>query len=849
MRKLFILLFLSTLSAFNVTAQTNGAAAAATNASTSGKEEAKVPPKGVEIPAEKKAPITVPKITTAINIDGKPDEDIWKTAAVFKDFYQTQPGNNVAPSKPTEAYMLYDEYNLYIAFRCWDDQGKVNATIAKRDNVFNEDNVRVWLDTYNDQRRAYVLGFNPYGVQQDGIYTEGQGADFSVDILMESKGVVEDWGWSVEVKIPFKSLRYAAGKGKLWGFNAARNIDRFNDEFDQWLPDDRNISGFLVKHGKITGLDDIKFERTLEVVPSITLGQTSHRAKVFITGPQGTPNLGRFVGERFVNDPIKQDIGVTLKYTITPNITLDAAYNPDFAEIEADAPVVTANQRFPIFFQEKRPFFLEGADVFNTPIAIYYSRTIADPDLAAKLTGKIGKTSFGFLGAVDKYYGTFGEDDLNDIKRLPRIAEFIDKKAFTGILRVKRDVGKDNSLGFFTSYRSFPEQHNLVASIDGRFKLNPKTTSVFQVVGSHSRRCFFETSFEPALNIAQAARNREICGTGGFDGSLATNDPALLELGSSFSRYATGNGMAYYANVDQSEDRKGWFVEFLGRSKNFRSDAGFSRRTNINTAFFWHRNSTKSNPKGKIIRANWAKFTGIDYDWSGRLQGYNVGTNINLTLPRTMFLFAEVGAFYEKIYEEEFGLKRMPTRPGAFSGPDFRATWQNYFSMNLNQNLTKKFNYGFFLGAIRNSFDYFNFDSNGFQNPSPGLQLDAEVFGEYKPLEPLRFNFNYRKSRLTRNDDRVRSFDSDILSVKTTYQFSRFVFARVRVDYRADDKNFAGQALFGWNPSPGTAFYVGYNDSFQYNGFSPITGQPETGVGRNSRTFFIRASYLFRKSF
>jgi hypothetical protein len=110
-------------------------------------------------------------------------------------------------------------------------------------NVFGEDNVRVWLDTYNDQRRAYVLGFNPFGIQQDGIYTEGQGADFSVDIVMESKGVIEDWGWSVEVKIPFKSLRYTAGKGKMWGFNAARNIDRFNDEFDSWMPDDRNISG------------------------------------------------------------------------------------------------------------------------------------------------------------------------------------------------------------------------------------------------------------------------------------------------------------------------------------------------------------------------------------------------------------------------------------------------------------------------------------------------------------------------------------------------------------------------------------------------------------------------------
>ncbi len=150
----------------------------------------------------------------------------------------------------TEAYLTYDEKNLYIAFKCWDDRDKIRATVAKRDGVFGEDNVRIWLDTYNDQRRAYILGWNPLGIQQDGIYTEGGGnggADFSVDIVMESKGVIEDWGWSVEVKIPFKSLRYSAGKGKFWGFNAARNIDRFNDEFDSWMPDDRNISGQLIQ--------------------------------------------------------------------------------------------------------------------------------------------------------------------------------------------------------------------------------------------------------------------------------------------------------------------------------------------------------------------------------------------------------------------------------------------------------------------------------------------------------------------------------------------------------------------------------------------------------------------------
>ncbi|MGH7784533.1 MAG: carbohydrate binding family 9 domain-containing protein, partial [Candidatus Binatia bacterium] len=151
----------------------------------------------VAVPPEKARPIVIPKISVPITIDGHVDEAAWKTAAVFKDFYQTGPGYNTEPSRRTETYMMYDEHNLYIAFKCWDEKDKIRATVAKRDDVFGEDNVRLWLDTFDDQRRAYVLGFNPLGIQQDGIYTEGSGADFTVDIVMESKGVIEDWGWSV----------------------------------------------------------------------------------------------------------------------------------------------------------------------------------------------------------------------------------------------------------------------------------------------------------------------------------------------------------------------------------------------------------------------------------------------------------------------------------------------------------------------------------------------------------------------------------------------------------------------------------------------------------------------------
>lgn len=813
----------------------------------------------LKLPPEKARPVTIPKIETAITIDGRPDEAAWQTAAVFKDFIQTYPGDNIDPSRATEAYMMYDEKHLYLAFKCWDERDKIRATVAKRDGVFGEDNVRVWLDTYNDQRRAYVLGFNPLGIQQDGIFTEGEGPDFSVDIVMESKGVIEDWGWSVEVKIPFKSLRYTAGEGKMWGFNVARNIDRLNDEFDQWLPDDRSVSGFLIKSGRITGLDQIKTERTLEIVPSITLSETGSRKRTLpisatarngydpVFNPFGLRDPGRFV-----NDPVKHDIGVNIKYTITPNITLDAAINPDFAEIEADAPVVTANQRFPIFFQEKRPFFLEGSEIFQSPLQPFYSRTIVDPDVAVKLTGKVGKNSFGFLAASDNAPGNFSEDERNDPDpRFRPSAEFLDKNAYFAVVRLKRDIGKENNVGFFGTMRVFPRNRNFVGGFDGTYKLDKSTVMKFQALGTHSRRTFF--------------------------------DPA-----DGFARYRTGNGFGYYWSLDRSGDTRGWFIEAVGRSKDYRADAGFTRRTNTNGFLLANRFSTKSNPQAKIIRANWNQFGRYVVDWKGRSQEGLLGTNVNLNLQGNMFIYMETGLGFNKIYEDEFGPRRSAVRPGAFVGAPDRSAWQPYLSFNVNKTFNKRLSAYGFIGTIFNSFDYDFGAGNKFQRVSPafleylnspayleflrlsaadpgnpdiqpppppsldpgrGRQFDAEIGFEYKPTDPFRISFNYTKSRLRRNDTGRDAYNTNIFTLRSTYQFTRFTFTRLRWDYDTLNANVSGQVLVGWNPNPGTAFYVGYNDNFNYNGFSPLTGQFEQRFERNSRTFFIRASYLFRKSF
>src|SRR6185503_6512119 len=485
----------------------------------------------VAVPPEKAAAVRVPRFAKAPLIDGKLDDDVWPEAVVLKDFYQINPGDNIAPSQPTEVRLGYDTRFLYVGVHAFDDPARVRATVATRDNVFGEDNLRIFLDTFNDQRKAYVLGFNPLGVQQDGIMTEGGGTDFSVDIVMESKGEITPDGWTLEVAIPFKSLRYEAGKDKLWGFHVWRNIDRFNDEIDSWVPMNRDVPGTLTKEAHLTGLIGISTERTLEVIPSLTLSETGKRVNALsAVALAGNPNL--IDPGRMLNKPIKFDPGLTLKYGLTPTVTLDMALNPDFAQVEADQTVVTANQRFPIFFPEKRPFFLEGVDIFQTSLQPVHTRAIVDPDVALKLTGKHGRNTFGVILASDNAPGNFSEEERNDPDIRPAIERFLDKNAYIAVLRLKHDVGKESNIGMLATSYDFIEKHNKLLSLDGRFKLDPKTVLNFQLIGTTSRRCFLE----PAINSYQPA----------------TTDPCFNGAGATTRNvYRTGNGFGYYYNLNK----------------------------------------------------------------------------------------------------------------------------------------------------------------------------------------------------------------------------------------------------------------------------------------------------------
>jgi len=795
----------------------------------------------VAVPPEKSKPLVIPRFTKPPVIDGKLDREEWKEAVVLKDFYQVHPGDNVAPSKPTEAFMGYDSKFFYLAVYAYDEPQKVRATVARRDEVFGEDNIRLYLDTFNDQRKAYLLGWNPLGVQQDGIETEGQGTDFSVDIVMESKGMLTNDGWTLEVAIPFKSLRYVAGKDKLWGFHVWRNIDRFNDELNSWVPISRDISSTLTQAAHLTGLEGISTERTLEVIPSITLSETGRRVNTLSPATLEVNPTALDPG-RMLNQPIEADAGVTVKYGLTPTITLDLAVNPDFAQVEADQTVVTANQRFPIFFEEKRPFFLEGIDIFRTQLQAVHTRAIVDPDLAMKITGKTGRTTFGLLLATDNAPGNFSEDERNDAANFRVIERFIDKNAYVTILRLKRDVGKESTIGFLATSYNFIEKHNQLAGVDGRFKLTKQSTFSFQVLGTTSRACFSD----PSADLY----------------TPAPTDPCY-NGGTTRNSYRTGKGLAYSANFSKNGRHFYYGINAGGATQDYRADVGFTRRTNTNSAGAYFGYNSEPKPKKTLI--SWGVFnsTRANYTWQGLNFNSEDEANVEFRFQRNSYLGLGMVAGYERIFEEEFGVARTATQSGAFLGAPERST--NFIVPYMFAGLrpSKKYSINLFLLHSTDSFD-FDFgagpkyprvspaalaDPDAPLDPGPGRFWELNVSVDVQPTNELSTSLSYTLNRLVRNDTKLVAFKENIFSFRSTYQFTRFIFARARVDYGTLAANARAQFLFGWTPNPGTAFYVGYNDDLTRNGFSPFTGQLEPGFRRNGRTFFMKVSYLFRKSF
>jgi hypothetical protein len=418
--------------------------------------------------------VNIPKFSKPPKIDGTLDNPLWEEQALkIEDFIQFAPKEKGAPTQKTVAYVGYDQKNLYIAFLCSDSEPeKIRASITNRDNIIDDDWVAVFVDTFNEKRRAFSFIINPLGVQFDAIRTEEGGndrMDESWDAVFYSDGKMDDGGFTVEMAIPFKSIRFPDKENKVWNLFLGRSVAR-SGEIVTWPCLSREIPGLICQSQPVVIKGYVEKGKNFEWMPIFTSLKTR--------------------AERIDVQP-----GLNFKWGISSDLTMDLTLNPDFSHIEADAPQIDVNQRFALYYSEKRPFFLEGMEIFQFPndgLNIVYTRRIVDPAGGAKLTGKVGRFTYGLLSAYD----------INPSKSLWEVgneAESQEANALFNIFRMKTDVFEESYIGFSLADKEIDGSYNRVAGVDGQLKFNNRFFITFQAVGSKTKFADKETDVVPAL--------------------------------------------------------------------------------------------------------------------------------------------------------------------------------------------------------------------------------------------------------------------------------------------------------------------------------------------------------------
>jgi hypothetical protein len=402
--------------------------------------------------------VAIPRLEAEVVLDGRLDEPVWQQAARLDGFHQYQPVDSRPAEEATTVLAWYAPNAIFFGIVAHDrNPGSIRATVADRDNLDADDRVTIYLDTFNDRRRAFFFTVNPLGGQEDGVRTEGGytaaslqvgTTDKNPDFLWQSVGQVTDSGYVVEVRIPFKSLRYPGSGAQSWGLNIQRRIQRTGYD-DTWTDTRRANASFLVQAGTLAGLHDLQRGVTTEIQPFVT------------AQANGTRTAGGFDREKL--DP---NAGANLRLGLASNLSLDATYNPDFSQIESDASLVTVNERFALFFPEKRPFFLEGIDLFATPNQLVYTRQIVNPLAGGKVTAKIGRTNLAHLVALDEAPGS---------------------DALFTITRLRRDIGGNSTGGVTITTRDQGGRFNRLAAGDVRVVFGKLYYAAAQLGGSWTR--------------------------------------------------------------------------------------------------------------------------------------------------------------------------------------------------------------------------------------------------------------------------------------------------------------------------------------------------------------------------
>jgi hypothetical protein len=751
--------------------------------------------------------VRIPRQEAETSVDGKLDEAVWSAAAMLTDFSQFSPTDGIPAADSTQVLVWYSPTAIHFGIRAFEAHGPVHATLADRDRIAADDHIQILLSTFNDGRQASVFAVNPYGVQSDGALVEtgstsGNGfnnavvkretADLSPDFVFESKGRLTEYGYEVEVRIPFKSIRFQPGREQIWGLNVVRLVQHSARE-DSWAPAKRASASFLAQSGRLVGLSDLRRGVVLDFTPSLTSRTT------------GAPGVS---GWNY--DGGSPELGGTMRWGVTNNLTLNATANPDFSQVESDAQQFVFDPRNELSFPEKRPFFLEGIEQFSTPNSLIYTRRIIQPVAAGKLTGKAFGTELALLSAVDDRAGS---------------ATGLDHPVYN-LLRIQRDVGSQSRIGAVYTDKIDGGNYNRVAGADSRLVFGGVYSAQLQLAGSKTRRNGI-TETAP-LWSARVARNGRTFGARYSIAGVAEDFRAQ-------SGFISRPGIVH-ANLDHSLTLYG---KQGGLLETFTGDVA------LDGTWEYHR----------FVNGEGIQDQKLHFNTNTRLKGgWQMGASV---LVESFGYPSDVYADYAVETPVAGGVDTVPfTGTPTIPNLDYLVTLD-----------TPEFSH--FSGNI---FFLWGHDENFYEWASAKITwLDLTL--DWRPTPKLRVNGRYQLQWVGRRTDgsTVDLWRSPRLKVE--YQLSRPIFLRLVGEYTTErrdalrdesrtgapilifdpeansylraaafgHRSFRGDFLFSYQPNPGTVLFAGYGSTLR-----DPTELGSASLRRAEDGFFLKFSYLIQ---
>ena len=740
--------------------------------------------------------IQIPRIDTPPTLldfsDMEPNAKIAGRMLKVSDFVVREPADGTQPSQNTDVYLAYDQHNLYAVFVCWDTEpGKIRARMTRREDIFSDDSAEIMIDTFNDARRGYTFAANPLGIQWDALWTEGSignglpadysGFDPSFDTVWRSDGRLTGQGYILAMAIPFKSLRFPNTDRQEWRIILNRSIPRTNENLF-WPRITNRIQGRFNQAATAAGLDHVSPGRNIQLIP------------------YGLLRGFRDIDHRDPTDPffesrtLQPEAGLDAKFILHDSFVLDATVNPDFSQVESDQPQITVNQRFEVFFPEKRPFFLENSNYFTTPINMVFTRRIGHPEFGLRLTGKSGPWAVGVLASDDRAPG----------EALPPTDPHSGDRATFTIARVSRDILDQSTIGAIFTDREFGGGYNRVAGLDGNLKLN---------------------------------QNWRV------QGAAVTSSTVDVVAG---TRSA---GPGYKIDLERAGRKFNLQSLYLDYSPGFVTETGFVNRVdirqeNVNTSYYFR-------PEGKFLISYGPTLQQFAiWDHRGTALDYFALPGFRVDMARSTYVnFHPFGYDDVRLRPLDYSaLSRVTSYPQPFWGVEAGTSWFKQFD----------FTAVFYAGGGVNFDPAANQAPTIGHEDQGNFTLTFHAYGRLRIdnaylLEHIR----ERDAHLTAVTNHIfRSkwnyqFTRE-LSARVILQYDS-VLSNPAISSLSPTKNFNADFLITYLIHPGTAIYVGYNSDLENLNrnlaVDPVTGFILTtphGYINDGRQFFVKASYLFR---